>query len=234
MKIAICDDQPDVLEQINLQIQSIDENCEIDMFSEIELFFNAVDGEKEYDAVFMDIEWFDSSSGIDYAAVLKNSSTSVVFVTGYPQKYVEKIFNGKIDPVGFLRKPIDEEQLAFLISKIKHKYLDDQNCLTYSRNGKKFLLDVNDINYFEGNLHKMFICLIDGRRIEVSQSLSKAKENLPKKFIECHKSYIINPDHVDTFATSKVKMKNGIEVPVSRAKSSSARAIFIEYTAANI
>jgi DNA-binding LytR/AlgR family response regulator len=233
VNIAICDDQPDVLEEIKFKIKSIDKEITVDTYSDINKFFEAIKT-VTYDAVFMDIEWDDESNGIDFASVFKNTTVDVIFVTGYPQKYVEKIFNGHINPIGFLRKPVDDEQLAFLISKIKRRALDDAKCITYSKNGKKYMLLVDEINYFEGNLHKMVICMTNGSRIEVSQSLSKAKKNIPKKFIEIHKSYIVNPNHVDVFTMHKVKMKNGSEIPVSRAKSSSARTAFMEYTALNI
>jgi DNA-binding LytR/AlgR family response regulator len=234
MKIAICDNNPSVLNEIKDLINEIEESAAIDTYSEIQQFFDAMDDDVEYDVIFMDIEWDDEANGIDYASAIKDSYSNVVFITAYPQKYVEKIFNGRIDPIGFLKKPIDKDQLARLITKVKVKYLKDSNCLIYQRNGRHHSVEIKDINYFEGNLHKMVICMTDGQRIDVCQSLGKVKDTLPRKFIEIHKSYIINPDHVDEFSTSKVRMKNGIEIPVSRSKSRIAKATFMEYAAANI
>jgi len=83
-------------------------------------------------------------------------------------------------------------------------------------------LKLNDIIYIEGNGNYSNIYLVKNRKELVSKTVSNLEELLEKKdFFRCHKSYLINKDHIVSKPNSfTVQMSNNIGVPVSRRRKS--------------
>ncbi len=85
------------------------------------------------------------------------------------------------------------------------------------------LLEIDKITYIKAISNYAQIQCIDGQRELVSKTLSAIAVHLPPdQFIRCHKSYLINIDHVISLSkSSKVILKYGgqhWEIPVSRRK----------------
>jgi hypothetical protein len=59
--------------------------------------------------------------------------------------------------------------------------------------------------------------------------LESVRSVLPANFLNCHKSYSVNMDHIRIFNDSRVILTNGAEVPVSRARFATA-AVCISVT----
>jgi DNA-binding LytR/AlgR family response regulator len=87
----------------------------------------------------------------------------------------------------------------------------------------------SEILYFENRGHKAVACLQD-KTYEINDSLESVRSVLPANFLNCHKSYSVNMDHIRIFNDSRVILTNGAEVPVSRARFATARSLYFRYT----
>ena len=191
------------------------------------------------DLVFLDIEmpWM---NGFEMLEVIGEINFNIIFTTAHDQ-FAAKAF--RISAVDYLLKPIDsidlkeavkkaEEKIQLqhgqanienLLQNIKQSTLQQRIALPY-KDGFEFI-EVSQIIYCqaEGAYTKVF--LQNKKYILVSRSLGDIDELLPHSiFQRIHHSTIVNIDYVTHFVRSDggyVKMKNGENLPVSKAKKDS-------------
>ena len=191
------------------------------------------------DLVFLDIEmpWM---NGFEMLEVIGEINFNIIFTTAHDQ-FAAKAF--RISAVDYLLKPIDsidlkeavkkaEEKIQLqhgqanienLLQNIKQSTLQQRIALPY-KDGFEFI-EVSQIIYCqaEGAYTKVF--LQNKKYILVSRSLGDIDELLPHSiFQRIHHFTIVNIDYVTHFVRSDggyVKMKNGENLPVSKAKKDS-------------
>lgn len=59
--------------------------------------------------------------------------------------------------------------------------------------------------------------VLPGRSIRIHEKISTLEQRMDK-LIRVHKSYLANPAHVTGFSLYRLKLSNGVEIPVSREK----------------
>ena len=86
------------------------------------------------------------------------------------------------------------------------------------QNNRGITIDYDDIICFETskNIHKVLLHA-KKRVIEFSGQLKDVEKQLDRRFYRCHRSYIINLDHISEvdFTALTVSMANGESIPVS-------------------
>jgi len=83
---------------------------------------------------------------------------------------------------------------------------------------KRFVL-FRDISHVEVIANNLYFRLTDGAELEMRATLTDVALKLlaDKRFIQCHRSYIVNLNDVACVQGSKVfMMRNGMRVPISR------------------
>lgn len=66
------------------------------------------------------------------------------------------------------------------------------------------------------------IHLVTKEKIQIRGTLAELVEQLPaNKFVQPHKSYLINLEHVDRMNKREIIMTNGELIPIGRSKSDS-------------
>lgn len=79
------------------------------------------------------------------------------------------------------------------------------------------LLPINDIISIKADGHYLEFSLMSKATPEVDRNQIKSiLENLPSKFVQIHRSYIVNVDHIKVKYADKVELNDGKELPVSR------------------
>ena len=61
--------------------------------------------------------------------------------------------------------------------------------------------------------------MLDGSKIETTEPLHICEEKLipNKEFFKCHRSYIVNINHIDKYTSKEIRMHNGSFIPISRS-----------------
>ena len=82
----------------------------------------------------------------------------------------------------------------------------------------KAVLDLNHIMYIRSDSHYLEFYLSTRDRPEIDRyRLKDILKQLPDRFVQVHKSYIVNMDFVKIRMAKKVMLKDGNEIPVSRS-----------------
>ena len=189
------------------------------------------------DCLFLDIE-MPTMDGFQFIQKLTNKNFPVVITTAYNQYAIKALKNEAID---YLLKPIDTDDLADTIKKIKkfnarnfsaerlEKILLNFNSgtvnkkITINTDGKLLFLESDEIIYAESDGNYSTIYLSDGSKLVLTKKLKEVNELLPEdSFFRIHNSFIINLNKVKEFLKTDgyVVLKTGHKIPVSRQKKS--------------
>ena len=229
MRVAVCDDQPEILQEMQELLLKEEDIRKVDIYSDIEIFFCMVNEEKEYDVVFMDIDWKAEKTGIDFARQLYQSCpyTKLVYITSYTLEYVEDIFLGQSNLSGFLTKPVRIEQLKKIFDKIQRETQEDGGKLLIKRQGGMLAIPFSEIRYLENRLHKTYIYTMR-QECQCGENMETLKQQLDQRFLNCHKSYIVNLSQIERIE-DKLILKNGEILPIARRRKSELLKRFMQY-----
>lgn len=235
MNIAICEDQVTQINLLNSQMKNWAKerniHISIDSFLTAELFLFQWSDYDKYDIVFLDIK-LSNMSGIELSNIIreKNKKIYIVFVTGF-FKYA--LHGYRVGALQYLIKPINTQDLYFCLDKTQEKFNDDDDdeisTLIIETAKKIIKLGYNEIYYCI-----MFSPYIDihtnSEKITLRKKISEIERDLPSEyFVRCHRSYIVNIKHIKSITKKKVKLSNGIEIPISRGKYKEINDTFINY-----
>ncbi len=234
MKILICDDDALFVEQIekNLVKYEIEhkENFEIDRVNcgtkALEMIAT-----KNYELLFLDIE-MPELNGVEVGerirTVVQNYQLQIVYVSTQVGYALELFQN---NPFDFLIKPVSYEKIEKMMDKLFAVMGRKNDLFTYQKKGQVCRVKVGDILYFESNLKKSIV-VTEEKSDEFYSSLKDIYEILKdKKFFYCHKSILVNYDHVSEFYFDKIVLDNGEELEISQAKRKEVRNIAKDWVA---
>lgn len=100
--------------------------------------------------------------------------------------------------------------------------------LVIKQRGQIQTVAYESIIYIEGSNHNVYI-YTDKKDIMVYDSLQQILKQLPDDFYQCHRSFIINYNHVKRIEKEYVVMDNGEHVSVSRLKRKELSDLFFKY-----
>jgi len=231
MEIAVCDDNHLFLEEIRKQLETlpmIENTC---LFSDLNTFLFSVDGGKRYDAVLMDIDWDQDTSGMDVAEELYRLSpeTKIIYVTGYSDRFSQHIFLYRANLSGYLTKPVDMELLRANLRKVADTLsFQGQPSIVLRQRGVPISIPLREIYFVESRGHTIEVHTA-GETVIVYESLENILRSLPAVFFQCHKSYIVNMSQIRRFQSTDILLKNGETVPLSRARYAKTKESYFNY-----
>ena len=225
MRCVICDDNKNtVRELISFTKDHFESN---EYYNDLDSFSNALLHGKQFDVVFMDIDWGHNPRGLKTASLLTVSL--VVYVTAYASEYVERIFTEGGHPFACLQKPVDRASFDAVMNKVERESEKKHSGYTITSNGRHVLLRWSEILYAEGCLHRTVFYLSNGKHYTAPKSLEHLAISFPEQFVRCHKSFSVNLQHVREFSRTKLILRNGKQLPVSRSHSAEARIRFMTH-----
>ena len=213
MRIALCDDEPQVTGQLERLIRqyAFDRNYEMscDRFTGGDELLK----QDKYDLYFLDYR-MDGMDGIKLAKALGEKfggAVTVCYLTNYDAVAAE-IINQGVHADGFLKKPVDPSALN---SKLDQFYRMSFSHRFELRKGKRFrTVYARDIIYAEAS-GKQVLLHMSGSVEPFNYLLSELEEILPDGlFFRIHRSYIINLQYVDSYDAKSVTLRNGETLPI--------------------
>lgn len=229
-QIAICEDEPVVLEQTRVLCGEILNELgvmhEISLFTSAEALERVLDEQSDpFQLLILDIQ-LGAKSGLTLAKELyaRNSEIGIIFMTNC-RDFAEEGYDAH--PIHFLVKPVDRTRLTDAIKiDLKRKMLPQTVVLNSGR--KVVALSVKEIHYIESRNHTLYI--YKERDVqELRMSLSEAASLLPIQFQRCHASYLVNLQYVTQMGKSEVVLQNGIRIPISRTYSDRFATAYLRY-----
>ena len=232
LRIAVCDDIPDVVTQVNgyLSEYAQHNNCELDAKS----FYNAEDlwehlKSNHCDLIILDIELV-KMNGVELGHLIREKlndhAVNIIYISAM-DTYDRQLFD--VQPLNFLPKPIEKEKLYNTIN-LAIQLMDDRNhVFTFKNKNGSHRVRIKDILYFESSAHNFIIVTVN-ERYEFRAGLSDIMSELSGYgFIQVHRSYIVNYDRIRTIKYEELIMENGYAIPISRNKRKEIRDTLIKF-----
>ncbi len=195
MRIAICDDEKEITEEVkaylcNIQ-KDLDSRMDIFLFHEAKDFIYEIEEMYPYDIVFLDIE-IGLYNGIHIAEKLRKKYPTVViiFITGHCQ-YVYDVFD--VQPCGFIKKPLKKKDIEHVFY-MALKQCESMPVFEYNYKSHFYRVYLKEIYYITSEKRKILIMksesqgIFYGKMEEVEKKLNQLSNN----FLRINQSVIIN------------------------------------------
>lgn len=206
LNFVLCDDNRNILNRLEKMLESIFINNNLSgqvVFSTTNPDnFLAYIKNHPFDIVILDIDLKSNLSGMDLANIIRkrNKKAYIIFTTAHLE-YMMVAY--KYKTFDFLAKPITIERLKETIDRLFEDISDETN--SFFKFGKrKEYINTNNI-YFIQKQGKKAIFKTLNKDLELYSSFSNILNHLPKNFVRCHKSYIVNLNKI-----SYIKSNNTI------------------------
>lgn len=230
VKVAFCDDEAKILEDLSVKIKSEFENlsCKIDLYT-TENSIELLEYLKNYpvDILFLDID-MPTISGMEIAQTLLNSEikTLLVFVTGQ-DTLVYKSF--KYHPFGFIRKTYFDEEISGVVKSLVEEMQKSSDTFLFKTNDGFNRIKLRDILYFESESN--YINLHTKESVYKFRSTVSAieKELSTKGFIRTHKGFLVNQEHIFSVKSENVVLSNNVVLPIGRTNRDVIKARIMRY-----
>jgi len=217
VKIAACDDDSIFIDELKKQVSQLFENEGIKI--NIESYQDGADlldnwEDKIYDIVFLDIE-MPKISGIQVADKIRmiNPYVKIIFITNRDDLVFHSI---QYRPFRFIRKNYMREELPEAIKALVDKLQKENQYVTFSFNGTESSVKITEIHYIESCKHDIYI-YTHHETYRVKSNLSKWEKQLePHGFIRTNSGYVVNSRFIFSVEKSKVVLKDGRDIPLSR------------------
>ena len=213
MRIALCDDEPKITEELEQMIQAYGFTRDFEIHCERFTDGHDLLERGKFDLYFLDF-CMDAMNGIEVAQALKEKYShagTICYLTNYAAAAAQ-IINQGIHAEGFLKKPIDKKQLWEKLDQFFR--LSFFNRLEL-RQGKRFkTLYAQDILYVQADNKQVKVHCFDG--VETFTYLLRDVEKLLPAglFYRIQRSYLVNFQYVDSYDAKSVTLKNGVTLPL--------------------
>lgn len=224
MKIAVCDDETKILEDIKGIILKLYPGDDVNLFSSGEEFLES--GEKT-DVLLLDID-MPGMSGMDVASSLADEETDtlIVFVTAHDELVYDSF---KYHPFAFVRKTYLREELSGVLKDCRLK-IDKKNKHYVFKSGFETVsLPLGEILYFESFANYLTV-KTNTLEYKTRSTISGAQSELENNdFLRIHKGFLVNLEHVKTVKTDELLLDNDETLPIGKSYSEEARKVILKY-----
>ena len=217
MKILLCDDQSNYLDELRLHVEEYMKNHFIKPEYVVSTSAEEIIASKDiFDLAFLDIQMGDID-GLTVAKELKRRNNKVVifFVTNYPE-FQDDAMDLRV--FRFFEKPFDVNRLYSGLDKAL-EYLDETYIDVYlAQGGTHLKVLVDDIYYIKRENREIIVVTKNGE-YKTTQTLEYWKEKFPNTFFYLvHKSFLINLHYVTKYSYTEVFINEDIRISVATRK----------------
>ncbi len=218
LSVAVCDDE--IVECCNIarKIKEVLEKkkvpCMIRQFSSGQELLRAAE---DFDIIFLDI-LMQGLDGMQTARIFREKAFDrIIIFLSSSRDYVFDAYD--VEAFQYLLKPLDGKKLEKALEKALRKAgSHDQEFILVSKERQRVKLYLDDVCYFE----------IRGRQIEAHGAegsftyygrigdLELALQG--KGFFRCHKSYLVNLRHVDSYNRQEAILDNNQRIGIARKR----------------
>lgn len=233
MRVVVCDDHT---EDRNLLIEQIKKYCILNnLHVDIIEFCNGGDLLSDYklnyaNIIFLDIymDDIDEINGVEIAKKIREIDTdSIIIFTTNSTDHALDAFS--VHALDYLVKPISFDKLSTSLNRCFSLISQPTKYIEVSSNRLLIKIVLNSILYIEV-FNKYCLIHTTSDTIKTYMSLSQIESKLDLKvFIRCHRSYIVNMDHIKTFTQNDFILSNDCVVPIVKDKKINIKQLYADY-----
>jgi DNA-binding LytR/AlgR family response regulator len=232
--IAVCDD----LQSDRLKISDYlkdycikkDYDMHIHSFESGEaLVEHYINGNAFFDIVFLDI-YMSGKNGIMIAKQIRNydSDCKIIFTTTSTEHALESF---EVFPYNYLTKPIAKASFDSVFEKaIESTETEKQKSLSVKAGSTIQTVLYKDILFIESNAKTLNIHTIKAKSFSCFSKLDDLQKQInDKRFLRCHKSFLVNMDYVSSVENNSFKLVDNTQISVTQRNFANIKKMFFDY-----
>ena len=218
MKIAICDDERAICEEIKEMLFMYGETeVSAELFESGDALLSS--GER-FDLIFLDIQMA-GTNGIEAAKILRKTGNPAVliFITG-TKDYVFDAFD--VMAFHYLLKPIDQRKFMEVFERAveevkKRTQITEHRILPIKTREQHYAIEHRNILYVENQGRKVKIHTRE-KVIEAYAVMNELEQKLGEGFYRCHRGYLVNMKHITEYNHTSIRLNNGESVYLAKER----------------
>ena len=236
MKIVVCDDSIEDLTEIERLLTKYKEtnsntNLEVEQFSDAAKLYQKIQEKELADIYILDMI-MSEKTGIDIGTLIRsiNRQSVIVYITSSDDFALEAY---GVRAVRYLLKPVSEEQffeaLDYALSLTK---LETEKIYPVKTKNGPVAIPYSKIEYIENYSRVLNIFLTDGecvKSIFIRKSFDEEIREIAqdKRFMQVHKSFLINMNYVNKLTQNTILMESGKSIPISKKRAVNVRKEYL-------
>ena len=232
MRIAICDDETIILDEVSSYIKKYSKLCgkselEVFPFSSASSLLNSIDNGALFDIFMLDV-YIGDEMGTELAREIrrKGIESPIVFLTTSIEHAPESLETGTLR---YLIKPLEPEKFYEAIDTacLQAEKLQSKLIRFKTENGIESI-NANNIMYSEAHDHYQYIKLDNGQTIKVRTTVSELYALLAKNdgFFRLGSAYIINLRNIKNLTSSAILLYDNTTISIPRGKHAELKKVF--------
>ena len=232
IRIAICDDDIKILDEVSMYIKKYGENNEklnhnVICFDSVKKIINSIDDGNMFDIFILDVYIGDEMGTLLARDIRKRGIESpIIFLTTSVEHAPESYETGTLR---YLIKPIVPQKFyeAMDVAVKQTEKMIERLIKLKTENGVE-AINANQIMYSEAHGHYQYVMLENGQQLRVRMTVTDLYILLMKSggFIRVGSAYIINLRNMKNVSTSEVRLYNDITIPIPRGKHTEIKEAF--------
>lgn len=217
-RIAVCDDDSIFIRQSADLISRWEQKPKNTFLSFFDNGTELINAHKDspFDIILLDI-MMPTINGIETAREIRqdDKNVKIIFLTSSPEFAVESY---TVKANGYLLKPVTEKSLFPCLNEFVEEINNSPRTIIVRSIHNVQKLVVDDIVYLEARNKHIIFAMRSGVKIETIEPLHVCEKKLipNREFFKCHRSYIVNINHIDKYTSKEILMHNGSLIPISR------------------
>lgn len=226
MKIAICDDEAQILRDMAEKVGRLQPESRVATFGDGRELMENLRSES-YDLLLLDID-MPGLSGLEIAEQLggAHKGTLLVFVTNHDEMVYDSL---RFHPFGFLRKEYFDGEVEGLLQDCERELSERERFFTFQNGAEKVRMRLSEIRYFEsdGNYLKL---MTDGKEYRLRDTVGSVERELSEQgFIRLHRGFLVNQEAVRILGTEQAELVTGERLPIGRSYAETAKKRLLQY-----
>ena len=220
MKIAICDDERVIRDDIAKKIKHLFPKTDIFIYESGDELLLA---KEAFDIIFLDIQ-MEGVNGMDTARQLRQAGNDAVliFITAL-KEYVFQAFD--VDAFHYLVKPFDKVKFYEVLKQAiqrreadkKREPVKEERSISIKSGRVTSKIYLKDIIYAEVFNRKICLYLTDGE-LEFYGKLNDLEKELGEGFFRPHRAYLVSLKFVLKYDATSITLENGHSVIMAKQK----------------
>lgn len=155
-----------------------------------------------------------------------SSPLQVIYVTAQIE-YCSQVYETRHS--GFLLKPVNLDLFQKAVARAMESLRQAKATgIAVQRGGTIHVVSSVCLLYMESRGRVVRLCT-DEEILESYDKLDTLTGQMDERFLQCHKSYVVNMDRVRQFRGDRFLMENGVEIPISQSRRKDVRQRFLAY-----
>lgn len=230
VSIAICDDEPDDLNELeDMTKELLEANkifCGISRFGDAVSLLSSIENGAKFDILLLDV-MMKNLNGIELAASLRSqgNDASIIFISTSREMALSGY---EVSAARYLAKPVQREKLQEALLYCFRTRLAQKEILLPTTDGQRRIV-ISDLIYIEPWNRGTRLVLVSGE-CRTGAKISELERMLPKeRFAFCHRTLLVNLAYVQSIRYCELTLKNGQTLPVSKYRQAQLKESLLRY-----